>query len=289
MRLTAAIAVAITLSLLGTVPAHAQALAQVQPTPQERFTAAINGINAQLGPLDAIKAPPPFSDPENRARYDAVQETMALFGTDAFPVNGMTSFEQVCAPINAATVKHMFVGVAALKKPDMTQEQFAALFSRAAQNNALTYQQEMVRLTTINLDCMSAHIPFITQFIAGLAPDAFTGTRRDGLEKMGAGFANAVFGLATQSLNPGSKPEVSRMAMHGALKHAPDILALTAPSVRQAFVTRMASLEGNVPAAYRPDFLKVKAALQDQSCAGLCARLLQSAPPPGAPPLAPRP
>ena len=60
------------------------------------------------------------------------------------------------------------------------------------------------------------------------------------------------------------------------------------PAVRQALVARMATLEGNVPPSLRPDFLKVKAILQDQSCSGLCTKLLQSAPPAGTPPLAPR-
>ena len=112
-------AVALALGLFGAVSV------QAQTTPQEQFTNAINAINAQLGPFDAIKAPPPFSDPENRARYEAARAAMAQFGTDAFPVNGMISFYQVFAPINAAAVKHMFVGISAQKKPDMTQEQFA--------------------------------------------------------------------------------------------------------------------------------------------------------------------
>jgi len=274
-------AVALALGLFGAVSVQAQA------TPQEQFTNAINAINAQLGPLDAIKAPPPFSDPENRARYEAVRAAMAQFGTDAFPVNGMISFDQVCAPINAAAVKHMFVGISALKTPGMTEEQFASVFINAAKKNALTYQQEVIRLTAINLDCMSAHIPFMTQFVDGLAPDAFTGTRRDGLEKMGTGFANTIFGLVTQSLSPEAMPDVSRMAMDSALKHAPDLIPLTVPAVRQSVVARMAMLEGSVSPALRPDFLKVKAILQNQSCSGLCTKLLQTAPPAGTPPLAP--
>ena len=275
-------AAALALTLFGAVSAQAQS------SPQERFTNAIIVINAQLGPLDAIKAPPPFTDPENRARYEAARAAMALFGTGAFPVNGMISFDQVCAPINAAAVKHMFVGISALKKPGMTEEQFAAIFTSAAQKNAMTYQQQIIRLTAINLDCMSAHIPFMTQFVDGLAPDAFTGTRRDGLEKMGTGFANTIFGLVTQSLLPGAAADVSRMALDAALKHAPDLIPLTVPAVRQALVARMAMLEGNVPPTLRPDFLKVKAILQDQSCSGLCTKLLQTAPPAGTPPLAPR-
>ena len=274
-------AVALALGLFGAVSVQAQA------TPQEQFTNAINAINAQLGPFDAIKAPPPFTDPENRARYEAARAAMAQFGTDAFPVNGMISFDQVCAPINAAAVKHMFVGISAQKKPDMTQEQFAAIFTSAAQKNAMTYQQEIIRLTAINLDCMSAHIPFMAQFVDGLAPDAFTGTRRDGLEKVGTGFANTIFGLVTQSLLPGAAADVSRMAMDAALKHAPDLIPLTVPAVRQSVVARMAMLEGSVSPALRPDFLKVKAILQDQSCSGLCTKLLQTAPPAGTPPLAP--
>jgi len=124
--------------------------------------------------------------------------------------------------------------------------------------------------------------------VDGLAPDAFTGTRRDGLAKMGTGLANSVFGLATQSLTPGAMPDVSRMAMDAAFKHAPDVVSLTVPTVRQALVARMAMLEGKVPPKLRPDFLKLKATLQDQSCSGLCAKLLQSTPPPGTPPQIPR-
>jgi hypothetical protein len=105
---------------------------------------------------------------------------------------------------------------------------------------------------------------------------------------VGTGFANTIFGLVTQSLLPGAAADVSRMAMDSALKHAPDLITLTVPSVRQALVARMATLEGAVSPTLRPDFLKVKAILQDQSCSGLCTKLLQTAPPAGTPPLAPR-
>jgi hypothetical protein len=80
------------------------------------------------GLFGAVKAPPPFGDPENRARHEAARAAMALFGTDAFPVNGL-SLDQGCAAINAAAGKHMFVGISAPKKPGMTEEQLAAIFS----------------------------------------------------------------------------------------------------------------------------------------------------------------
>lgn len=263
-------------------------MARAEGTPQERFTAAINGINAELGSLEAVKAPPPFSDPANRARYDAVRETMAVFGTDAFPVDGMNSFETVCALINEASVKHMFVGVAALKKPGMSQAQLTAALRLATQKNAQTYQNETVLLTVANLHCMTAHLPFLSRFAEGLKPSEFTSVRRDGLEQMGKGLANTVFGLATHAMTPGALPENSRTAMDAAVRYAPAVVTFTSPTTRKAVVTRMAQLLTVIPAEFRAAFLKVKAILQDQSCSAICARLQATAPPPGTPPVIPR-
>jgi hypothetical protein len=263
-------------------------MALAEASPRERFTAAITEINAQLGPIEAVKAPPAFSDPANRARYQTVRETIEMIGTDAFPVSGMESFDAVCAPINEATVKHMFVGTAALKQQGLTQAQLAPALTAAMNSNARLYQNETVRLTVANLRCMTAHFPALSRFTDGLKPDEFTAIRRDGLEKMGKGLANTVFGLATQSLAPGSLPENSQMALDAAVRHAPDVVAITLPATRLGVIQRMAMLEGRVPAAYKADFLKVKTIMQDASCSGLCARLRDTAPPPGTPPLAPR-
>lgn len=61
----------------------------------------------------------------------------------------------------------------------------------------MTYQQEIIRLLEMFPDCTSAYIPFMTQFVDGSAPRAFSGVRSDGLEKMGTGLANTTFALAT--------------------------------------------------------------------------------------------
>lgn len=263
-------------------------IALAETTPRERFTTAITEINAQLGPIEAVKAPPPFSEPANRARYETVRETIALIGTDAFPVSGMDSFDALCAPINEATVKHMFVGTAALKKQGLTQAQLTTALTAAMNSNARLYQNETVRLTVANLHCMTAHFPALSRFADSLKPGEFNAVRRDGLEKMGKGLANTIFGLATQSLTPGSLPENSRMALDAAVRHAPDVVTIMLPAARLGVIQRMALLESRIPAAYKADFLKVKAVMQDVSCSGLCARLRDSAPPPGTPPLAPR-
>lgn len=263
-------------------------MALAEASPRERFTTAITEINAQLGPIEAVKAPPAFSDPANRARYETVRETIALIGTDAFPISGMESFDAVCAPINEATVKHMFVGTAALKKQGLTQAQLGPALTAAMNSNARQYQNETVRLTVANLHCMAAHFPALSRFMEELKPDAFTAVRRDGLEKMGKGLANTIFGLATQSLAPGSLPENSRMAMDAAVRHAPDVVAIMLPKTRLDVLRRMTVLEGRVPVTYKADFQKLETILQDKTCFGLCARLRDTAPPPGTPPLAPR-
>jgi hypothetical protein len=263
-------------------------MAQAEATPRERFTTAINEINAGLGTIKAVTAPPPFVHPAQRARYEIVRETIAVFGTEAFPVDGMATFDTICAPLNEATVKHMFVGTAGLKKPGMTDAQLALLLQAATQRNALAYQNETVRLTVANLHCLTAHLPFMARFAEGLKPEEFTSIRRAGLEKTGTGLINTVFGLATQPLVPGSTPENSRMAIDAALKYAPAAVGFSIPAARQQAVRKMNVLASKVPPAFRSDFLKIRAVLQDQSCSSVCARLLATAPPSGTPPAVPR-
>jgi hypothetical protein len=262
-------------------------MALAEATPRERFMTAITEINAGLGTIKAVTAPPPFANPAQRARYDIVGETMAVFGTEAFPVDGMATFDAICAPINEAAVKHMFVGTAGLKKPGMTDAQLTPLLTAAMQRNSLAYQNETVRLTVANLHCMAAHLPFMTRFVEELKPEEFTSIRRDGLEQTGKGLIKTMFGLATQPLVPGSTPENSRMAMGAALKYAPDVVGFSIPSMRQQAAQKMNVLANKVPPAFRADFLKVKAILQDQSCAMVCKRLMATTPPPGTPPAAP--
>jgi hypothetical protein len=241
---------------------------------RDRFMVAINEINAQLGPIDGVKAPPPFQDAANRARYATVNETIADFGTEAFPVDGMKTFEEVCAPINAAAVKHMFVGTSALKNKGLSQADLAQTLSRAMQQNAQTYENEIVRLTAANLNCTTAHLPFLERFVESLPPGEFTPVRRDRLEKMGRGLGNAVFGLASQSLVPGSSPENSRMAMDVALRHAPKVISIASPSYRKLLVAQMAMIEGRIAAPLRSDFVQLKSILNETSCTSLCLRLL---------------
>lgn len=257
------------LACLLRTPAHAQTS---EPLPLS-FARAITAINGQLGTITAVKAPPPFSDPANRAHYDAVRTAMEQFGTPAFPLDGMKSFEAVCAPLNEASVKHMFVGTAALKALGLSQAQLQQRLAVMMQQNAQTYQNETVTLVVANVRCMTAHLPFVADFAAGLKPEEFTEIRRSGLEKMGHGLANAVFGLATQPLVPGSTPANSQAAMDAAVRYAADAASVTTPAYRATILSKMDQIAGRYPAAYRPAFLKVHAAFETATCEKLCAKL----------------
>jgi hypothetical protein len=257
--------------------AQAPAIGQ-EDTPAARFGKAIAEINAGLGTIKAVTAPPSFADPAQRARYDIVMDTMAQFNTPAFPVDGMNSFEAVCALLNEATVKHLFVGAAALRKPGMTDVQIAQALARLGELNSRVYEDEMVRLTSVNAGCLAAHIPFMIRFVASLKPGEFTPIRRNGLEQMGKGMANMIFGLATHSLSPGSTAQNSAVAMAAALKYAPDLVKMATPEMRQSIAAQMATLSANVPASLKPSFLKVKAIIQTQNCEDLCAVLAHPAP-----------
>jgi hypothetical protein len=246
------------------------ASAQSSLSGSELYFASVSKLNKQLGSVDSGINAPSLNNADTMQLYKEIEQGIEGFGTAAFPVSGIDTFERVCAPLNEASVKHLFVGAAAIKalkdEPAIQQKKLGELFAA----NSVKYQDYVTILTAANVKCMALHLPFLAEFVRNLKPEEMTEVRLGGLRQMRQGGTNTIFGFIAYLVNPGYSTANMQRAATAATRYAPAYVATMPLAQRATVLSQLKSLKANVKPQFLADYSKIELAFSSTDCRDLC-------------------
>lgn len=251
--------------------------AAAQETSAAAFVRAAMALDQRLGPIETGPLVAATDSAANASDIATIERAMAAFATPAFPVDGFTTFERVCEPLNRLSVRHALDGASALRRPagaapPNAQETAAitAQLQALRQQNAVRHQDAMIILSTSSTRCTVAHFPVLAQFLAGLPSAELTPVRIGGVTQMRLGIAQTLFGAATALRQDGTSA-ANRGRLLALINDlaTPFSRALT-PELRREFQTALQGLPATTDAQTLAATAALSAALRDEGCAELC-------------------
>lgn len=251
--------------------------AAAQESPKVAFESAVNALNQRLGTVETGPAIESTDAAANAADIAAIGLAMDSFGSPAFPLDGFTSFETVCEPLNRLSVRHGLDGAAAFHQPEGAPPPGPAeLNALTAQmqalqlQNAARYEDAITILSGSGLVCTVKHFPVLADHLAGLPPAEITPIRLNGARQMRLGIARSVLGymiaLRDTTTSPANKV---RLRAYVAELAAPLADALT-PELRAELVTALGQLPPTRDAETLAAADVVKSAMATTDCVELC-------------------
>ncbi len=251
--------------LLAATTAHADT-----QTPAQRFAAAVEAMQTALGPREAYQVPP--SDPAIRQHLNDMRAAVAQLGTPAFPVDGMTTFANVCLPLAALPMQYILAGagdVPGFAADPAGQSQSPAIGSlRAA--NMVKYQDETTLLMDASIRCDAQHMAFFNSYWNGLSPDQRTAGRIASVHQMQAGFAAMLFGAAADATLPTFTKANRDLSMSSAATYADAVASALPVATRQTLKTQIDQAAPGLATTYPAQYAAITKALAGTDCTGLC-------------------
>jgi hypothetical protein len=265
-RLKAAFAAAIL--MIG----HGEAMAQASP--EATFRSAVAALKQRLGPAETGPAIGTTDTAANAADIAAIEAAMGALGSAAFPLDGFTTFDTVCKPLNELSVRHLLDDSAALRRPegapppDPAQIQGMMAQMQALQlRNAARHQDAIIILSGTGLVCTAKHFPILADHLASLPPAEITPIRLNGARQLRLGIAQSVLGYVT-ALGDATTNKV-RVRGYVTELAAPLAGALT-PELRAELVTALAQLPPTRDADALATTDLLKSAMATTECVALC-------------------
>jgi hypothetical protein len=270
---------AITTALAAAMLAGASSPAAAAPAagPQAAFAQAVEALSARLGPAESGPDIEATDAAANAADLAVIEQALDAFGTPAFPVDGLATFDSVCDPLNRLSVRHGLDGITALRRPadaapptPAEMQVFTGQLRALQLRNAARHQDAMTVLSTGVLRCMVRHFPALSEFLAGLPEADLTPVRLDGARKMRQGTVQSLLGFMIAMRDPTTTP-ANRARLRAYLVEVADPLsAALTPDLR----TYVSTMIGQLPATTDADALAatdlLKAAMATTACEGLC-------------------
>lgn len=236
------------------------------------FDTAVQLLNARIDNRAPNTPLPRTSDPAIARAITTVADESGSFGTAAFPVRGIVTYQPVCGAVQGIAMKYALFGLdrpAAGAARDPARDQ--AELARVMTANTRAYQNEIFPLMRFSVRCNALHVPALEDMAARLGPEGMTPERRDGLTRFRGGLVQMVEG-ALQMMAQGAVQPAHRVAILKQIaRDAPSLTRVMTLAQRAALAGRAARYAPAVPAAAKGDFDRLLAALADRRCEGLCA------------------
>lgn len=241
--------------------------ALAQTAAPQAFDAAVRALNQRIDRLPPKTPLPRTSDPEVARLIAVTSDSDARFGTAEFPVRALDTFVPVCAASSGLMTRYLLVGVT----PEEAKAPASRAFTAKVIANTRAYQNEIMPLLRFGIRCNALHIPALEQFTARLTVAELTQTRRDGLAQMRQGISQILQGAVETLGQPGIRPENSTALLRQVVSDAPVLARVLTLPQRADLAARVAVFTKASPPSIRSDLDRLRAALADQRCEGLCA------------------
>lgn len=248
--------------------AHAAPLSAQGDDPAADFARASTALIERLGTIESERAAVGIADAATRADLATIDAAMGQFGSAAFPVDGLNSFDDVCGRLNALNVRYALDGLVAYRRAGGSVDGPAML--RFGGRNVARFQDETALLTDRLVQCQAQHIPALVAMVASLPADQLTETRRSGLRSLRQGNAGTILGVMINA-----RDSTIRAANRARLLAS--VVRWTGPLARQMTVESRQTLRRQI-GALRPALTgealaqqnAVLAVLSDTGCVEMC-------------------
>ena len=238
-------------------------------TPAQRYDAATKLILAKLGPAQEFRAPPAETDPGVAQSLADIKASMAVFGTDAFPIDGMTTFQSVCAPLAAMTVQYAMAGANTLD-PKADPAIQASKLATLENANAEKYQDTLMIFGVGDARCAAMHLPFIANFWNSVPAAERTQTRIGGLRQMQSGMSQILMGLVMTSIQSPYSQKNRDLAITTAATYVGAFSDGLTIDDRNALLATITQPGLGLSKAYPKEYAIIVGALSQSACSGLC-------------------
>ncbi|RHW18757.1 hypothetical protein D1610_00930 [Sphingomonas gilva] len=238
--------------------------------PAQDFDAAVRALNQRIDQRPANTPLPRTSDPEVAKLLAVVEDRAGRFGTPGFPVRGYQSYQAVCGAAQALTMRYAMFGYdasAAAADPVQAEAKLAAAITA----NTRAYQNEIFPLMGFTIRCTALHVPVFEDIVARLGPSGMTRERRDGLAQLRGGLVQLIEGTLMMMAQSAVQPAHRAAMLKRIGDDSPMLVRMMTLQQRSELAARVARYAPAVPAASKGDLDRLRAALADRRCEGLCA------------------
>lgn len=241
------------------------ASATLQSAEGMTFAEAVSSMLSRFGPAEERRLPPDPNEPGVSKDLATINASMALFGTEAFPVKFPETFTTVCAPLMQLTNAYSLAG-----QPSGTQAMTQAQEIGLRDKNGLLYQDQAIPIFTAEVKCFAVHMAGFHDHWSNLPASERTANRVRGLNMMRSGAEMMVMGLVGSSVQTGLRTGNRKLAIDAAAAHTAALVSILPVSKRTTMRQRILADFGPVKRAWPSQYAKVIAALSGTRCEALC-------------------
>lgn len=233
----------------------------------QQYAAAARDMASRIDNRPATGAMPRTTDGQVAALIAILSDRGNRFGTAAFPVQGVASYQRVCSVPVVLTQQYARFGLDRRLAANADPARRDAIVAQVASANTRAYQNQVLPLLGFAIRCNALHVPALEQVMTqpGLPP-----ARRQALGGVRAALAQQIATGLTTLAQPGIQPQ-HRAALLGRIAaNAPALVRTMTLAQRDALGVRVARYLAASPPALRSDFARLQGALGDRTCVALC-------------------
>lgn len=248
--------------------ANAAPLTAQSNDPAAEFARASTALIGRLGTVQSEQAAVGMADAATRSNLETIDSAMNLFGSAAFPVNGLNSFDEVCGRLNALNVRYALDGLAAYRRAGGSVDGPAML--RFGGRNVARFQDETALLTDRLVQCQAQHMSALVALMASLPADQLTETRISGLRSLRQGTAGMILGVMINARDGTMRPGNRARLLASAARWIEPLARQMTVEGRQALRGQISALRPALTGEALTQQNVVLAALANADCVELC-------------------
>jgi hypothetical protein len=227
------------------------------PALPQSFADAADALAAKTGKPGEKGEMPAATDPAVQAFEEQSGRALQALGTDALPIEGFQSFEQLCG--KTANVVGAYLMAGTTGTTGMAQQQLMA-------TNVEKHLDQLFTPLLFSAHCAAKHLPFLEGQV-----DPSNPTKMQAVRQVRDGVAQQVMGLlqtaADASMGPARRQRVMELLAGDAGEFA---IGLSAAQ-RQQIVAAAQELEPMLPADLRPHAQTLRTQVSQAGCGKICS------------------
>lgn len=175
-----------------------------------------------------------------------------------------------CSRVNALNAAYAMFDLKKSIAPALAPEPMAQRLAVVIDSNVVRFQSEISNLMPFLLRCMAESVVLIEAFAAALPPQDFTDVRRQGLAKMRGGIASVYVGALSVAIDARFEAAFRDALLTVLAETAWRFAAVLPLAQRQQIVQSIDGATPSAPQEHARRFERMREAMSDQRCDGLC-------------------
>ncbi|HEY0149124.1 MAG TPA: hypothetical protein VGB70_08960 [Allosphingosinicella sp.] len=256
-RLFAATAAAsLLLALGGCGDSGGNESAAAEPDARQQFAQAADALVAKTGTPGAKAEMPAANDPAVQAFEAQAAKAMTTLGTDALPVDGFDSYQDLCG--KAATIVGAYAAAGTSGTAGAAQQQ-------KMEANIDAYMDQMFTPLLFAAHCNAAHMPYLDGEAGGAASD-----KKAAIGQVRQGMFAQVLGLVQMASDSSFTPERRRRIVELLATDASNFALGMGTQERAQVLQAVTQLRASLPADLQPQADTIRQKIESAKCGAIC-------------------